>query len=331
MNLNTTKFFNSTDVNISSRMNEYLKKNFGYAVDGDIATLREAKKSLELAQIELKDTGYMNQKYMENMLMIETISSLLKAHGEKLDLDDFSKKSPESISKQKKSIQPSLGDNPLEEKADKDRGRRILKVMQHGGYEEFADLLADSMHYAEVVGKDFERELQTARDYFDEADQAEFPNREIDRFGPEEDNYDQPKESIKEDDDNEELLNKVAEWIYHESSEPISEIEYLLKKSDAVGEYMDAVSESKEKVKEDDEEKGPEHYRWKNDSQLAVALGRIESAMKELDHAIEYRGQNSAKFFNSGDKAGVGDLMGIKKKLEDIHSNWDKETEYYGM
>ena len=311
MNLNTTKFFNSTDVNISSRMNEYLKKNFGYEVDGDIATLREAKKALELAQVELKDTGYMNQKYVENMLMIETISSLLKAHGEKLDLDDFSKKSPESISKQKKSIQPSLGDNPLEEKADKDRGRRILKVMQHGGYEEFADLLADSMHYAEVVGKDFERELQTARDYFDEADQT--------------------KESIKEDDDNEELLNKVAEWIYHESSEPISEIEYLLKKSGAVGEYMDAVSESKEKVKEDDEEKGPEHYRWKNDSQLAVALGRIESAMKELDHAIEYRGQNSAKFFNSGDKAGVGDLMEIKKKLEDIHSNWEENTKYYGM
>ena len=139
------------------------------------------------------------------------------------------------------------------------------------------------------------------------------------------------EQQAKEDDDNEELLNKVAEWIYHESSEPISEIEYLLKKSGAVGEYMDAVSESKEKVKEDDEEKGPDHYRWKNDSQLAVALGRIESAMKELDHAIEYRGQNSAKFFNSGDKAGVGDLMGIKKKLEDIHSNWDKETEYYGM
>ena len=124
--------------------------------------------------------------------MIETISSLLKAHGEKLDLDDFSKKSPESISKQKKSIQPTLGDNPLEED-----------------------------------------------------DEESFPNREIDRFGPEEDNYDQPKEEV-----NEELLNKVAEWIYHESSEPISEIEYLLKKSGAVGEYMDAVSENKEKVTE---------------------------------------------------------------------------------
>ena len=74
MNLNTTKFFNSTDVNISSRMNEYLKKNFGYEVEGDIATLQEAKKSLELEQVELKNDGYMNQKYMENMLMIETIS-----------------------------------------------------------------------------------------------------------------------------------------------------------------------------------------------------------------------------------------------------------------
>ena len=35
-----------------------------------------------------------------------------------LDLDDFSKKSPESIAKQKKTIQPTLGDNPLEYSLD---------------------------------------------------------------------------------------------------------------------------------------------------------------------------------------------------------------------
>ena len=35
-----------------------------------------------------------------------------------LDLDDYSKKSPESIAKQKKSIQPTLGDNPLEYSLD---------------------------------------------------------------------------------------------------------------------------------------------------------------------------------------------------------------------
>ena len=58
------------------------------------------------------------------------------------------------------------------------------------------------------------------------------------------------KERVTEESKDEELINKVAEWIYHESSEPISEIEYLLKKSGAVGEYMDAVSENKEKVTE---------------------------------------------------------------------------------
>jgi len=82
MNLNDNKFFNSTDIHVSSRMNEYLKKNFGYEVDGDMATLEEAKQSLQAEQVQLKKEDYMSQKYMENMLMIETITSLLKAHGE---------------------------------------------------------------------------------------------------------------------------------------------------------------------------------------------------------------------------------------------------------
>lgn len=42
----------------------------------------------------------------------------------------------------------------------------------------------------------------------------------------------------------EELINKVAMWIYHESDSPISEIEHLLKKSGAVGDYEDAVEEN---------------------------------------------------------------------------------------
>jgi len=58
------------------------------------------------------------------------------------------------------------------------------------------------------------------------------------------------QEKVTEESDDEELVNKVAMWIYHESDSPISEIEHLLKKSGAVGEYMDAVSENKEKVTE---------------------------------------------------------------------------------
>ena len=38
--------------------------------------------------------------------------------NDKLDLDDYSKNSPESIAKQKKTIQPTLGDNPLEYSLD---------------------------------------------------------------------------------------------------------------------------------------------------------------------------------------------------------------------
>jgi len=46
--------------------------------------------------------------------------------NDKLDLDDYSKKSPESIAKQKKSIQPTLGDNPLEYSLDEDEIQEAL-------------------------------------------------------------------------------------------------------------------------------------------------------------------------------------------------------------
>ena len=66
------------------------------------------------------------------------------------------------------------------------------------------------------------------------------------------DAYNDAQEKVTEESDDE-LLNKIAMWIYHESDSPISEIEHLLKKSGAVGDYEDAlfgVEESKEKVTE---------------------------------------------------------------------------------
>ena len=199
MNLNDNKFFNSTDIHVSSRMNEYLKKNFGYAVDGDMSTLEEAKQSLQSEQIELKKTSYMSKKYMENMLMIETITSLLKAHGEDT---------------------------------------------------------SSSYKHEEVT---------------EELDLPETGDTTTSDASPE--------------------TEQVAE----------------------------------------DEEKGPDHYRWKNDSQLSIAKDRLEASMKELEHAIQYRAKNSHLFFNTGDKAGTGDLYGIKEKLEKIDDEWDDQTELYGM
>ena len=46
--------------------------------------------------------------------------------NDKLDLDDYSKKSPESIAKQKKTIQPTLGDNPLEYSLDENEIQEAL-------------------------------------------------------------------------------------------------------------------------------------------------------------------------------------------------------------
>ena len=199
MNLNDNKFFNSTDIHVSSRMNEYLKKNFGYAVDGDMATLEEAKQSLQAEQVQLKKEDYMSQKYMENMLMIETITSLLKAHGEDT---------------------------------------------------------SSSYKHEEVT---------------EELDLPETGDTTTSNASPEAEEVEEAKEA------------------------------------------------------------SPEHHRWKNDSQLSRSKGHLEDTMKTLEMAIEYRSQNSAGFFNNGDKAGTGELVRMHDKLKEILDNWDESSEYYGM
>jgi len=201
MNLNDNKFFNSTDIHVSSRMNEYLKKNFGYAVDGDMATLEEAKQSLQAEQVQLKKEDYMGKKYMENMLMIETITSLLKAHGEDT---------------------------------------------------------ASSYKHEEVT-------------------------EELD-------------------------LPETGDTTTSDASPETEEVE---------------VTEAKPA--------SAEHHRYKNDSQLARSKGQLIDTMKTLEMAIEYRSQNSAGFFNNGDKAGTGELARMHDKLKDILDNWDENIKYYGM
>ncbi len=74
-----TIFYNTNPVAISTRLNEYMKSNFGYSVESDLASLREAKVALEAQKRELR-ADHQDRAYIENMLMLETIKSLLKAH-----------------------------------------------------------------------------------------------------------------------------------------------------------------------------------------------------------------------------------------------------------
>ena len=74
-----TIFYNTNPVTISTRLNEYMKSNFGYEIESDLASLREAKVALE-AQKRGLNSDYQNKDYVENMLMLETVRALLKAH-----------------------------------------------------------------------------------------------------------------------------------------------------------------------------------------------------------------------------------------------------------
>lgn len=74
-----TIFYNSNPIRVSARLNEYMKSNFGYEIDSDLESLREAKIALEEKKRNMR-SDYQDREYIENMLMLETVRVLLKAH-----------------------------------------------------------------------------------------------------------------------------------------------------------------------------------------------------------------------------------------------------------
>ena len=75
----------------------------------------------------------------------------------------------EEITKAMKMLGVTTGmESAVQEDADKDRAIRFDKAMRSGQYEQFADILSDAMHFASVTNKDFERELQIAKDEFED-------------------------------------------------------------------------------------------------------------------------------------------------------------------
>jgi len=262
-------------------MNEYLKKNFGYAVDGDFETLEEAKKSLQAEQVELKTHQYMSQKYVENMLMIETITSLLKAHGE----DTSSSYEQQEVTEEKaefsdKQIKMAFG--ILNDPRYKDGN--------YSGAVATIEKIAKGLSAHPSVANALKRANESVEEVVEK--------KKSKNFYP---NFKETLEAIDLD------LSQTGETTT----------------SDA--------SPETEQVAEDEEEKGPDHYRWKNDSQLSIAKDRLEASMKQLEHAIQYRAENSHLMMRGGDKAGTGDLYNMHDKLKDVLDNWDENTEYYGM
>lgn len=78
-------------------------------------------------------------------------------------------------------------------------------------------------------------------------------------------------------------------------------------------------------------EKDATYYRGMDKQNTDHVKAELEELMSHLDQAITYRSKNSHLFFNSGDKAGTGEMYRMLEQLEKLHASWDKSTELYGM
>lgn len=95
--------------------------------------------------------------------------------------------------------------------------------------------------------------------------------------------------------------------------------------------HLEKVGSVTDSIEEDDEERGAEYYQEKDKQHTDHVKAELEELMSHLDQAITYRYQNSHLFFNSGDKAGTGEMYRMADKLKELHDGWDKSTELYGM
>ena len=86
-----------------------------------------------------------------------------------------------------------------------------------------------------------------------------------------------------------------------------------------------------EDIKEDDDEKGTEHYRAKDKQHTDHVKAELEELMSHLDLAITFRYKHSHLMLGNGNKAGTGEMYRLKEQLEKIHASWDEATELYGM
>lgn len=129
-----TIFYNTNPVAVSSRLNEYMKSNFGYEIDSDLQSLREAKSALEAQKREM-NSDMQDRAYVENMLMLETVRALLKAHVAEGELppalkayqEKKKKKSGDKEDKVEEKKKPDANGNGIPDYAEDGKGKNDLK------------------------------------------------------------------------------------------------------------------------------------------------------------------------------------------------------------
>ncbi len=112
--------------------------------------------------------------FIRNLAKKEKTSGL--SDKEKQDFEDAQEiladlSIDESMHKMKK--KKKMKEGIFEAVPNKSKAIAIDKIMRANRIDSLADLLADAIHFAEITGLSFDREVQKAKEYYDEADQME--------------------------------------------------------------------------------------------------------------------------------------------------------------
>ena len=86
--MRSTNFFKTDTISVSSRLNDYLKSNFGYEVEGDLDSLREAKANLEAKKRDMTP-DYQSKDYVETMVKVREHGALKKIINERSLMDNI--------------------------------------------------------------------------------------------------------------------------------------------------------------------------------------------------------------------------------------------------
>ena len=141
--MRSTNFFKTDTISVSSRLNDYLKSNFGYAVEGDLDSLREAKANLEAKKRDMTP-DYQSKDYVETMLMLETVKSLLKVHGEQ-EIAEGGKHKYVSDA-QRKAVHAKKAEETKEPKMKKEESKIEEKAVEAPKEENLEESLLDQLN-----------------------------------------------------------------------------------------------------------------------------------------------------------------------------------------
>jgi len=220
--------------------------------------------------------------------------------NDELDLDDFSKKSPESISKQKKSIQPTLGDNPLEYSLDENE---IYEAMM----KEFNEIEEGKLPPGLQAYQDKKNGKKSDKEETDESIEESKPDfLDLDKDGDKEESM---KKAAK---DKKEKADESVEEV-NEGTDGCADCEWIKDETDGDIDTCDECAAEKNESVVTEDESVWNQFKELHDKMDPESEDRIFFSLKNHPkHRFELHGDIDGKDTKSG-KVNVGVFLASKE------------------